>query len=72
MTLAGPRVPAGVVAVIVVALTTTTFVAGTPPMVTPVAPMKFVPVIVTSVSPAGVPLFGEMAVTVRAGTTNPL
>jgi hypothetical protein len=33
-TLAEPRVPAGVVAVIDVALTTTTFVAATPPIVT--------------------------------------
>jgi hypothetical protein len=45
-----PAVPAGVLAVIVVGLTTTTFVAALPPMVTPSeVPLvcKFVPVIVT-------------------------
>ena len=46
-TLAVPALPGGVVAVIVVALTTVTPVAAAPPMVTPIAPMKFVPTIVT-------------------------
>ena len=38
---------AGVVAVIVVSFTTEMLVAGAPPIVTPVAPVKFVPVSVT-------------------------
>ena len=46
-TLAVPAEPTGVVAVIEVALTTTRLVAAAPPMVTPVAPLKSVPVIVT-------------------------
>ena len=44
-----PAVPVGVVAVIVVAFTTTTLVASRPSTVTPVAPIKFVPVIVMAV-----------------------
>ena len=55
--------PAGVTAVIVVALTTTTLVAATPPMVTPVAPVNPVPVMVIEVPPAIVPLVGETEVT---------
>ena len=39
-TSAGPSVPAGVTAVIVVGETTTKFVAGAPPMVTLVAPLR--------------------------------
>ena len=50
--------PAGVTAVIEVALTTTTLVAGTPPTVTLLAPVKFVPVIVIGVPPANTPVFG--------------
>ena len=65
-TLAVPRLPAGVLQVIVVALTTTTLVAAAPPMVTAVVPVKFVPVIVTAVLPAVLPLVGEMLVTVGA------
>ena len=61
-TLAVPAVPAGVVAVMLVALTTLTLVAATPPMVTPVAPVKLVPVMVTLVPPAVEPAFGEMPV----------
>jgi len=38
--------------------------ADPPPMVTAVAPVKFVPVMVTAVPPAVVPLVGEIAVTV--------
>ena len=62
-TLAVPAVPAGAVAVIVVLLTTVVFVAATPPIVTPVAPVKLVPVMVTLVPPAVGPLTGEMEVT---------
>ena len=40
--LAAPADPAGVVAVIVVAFTTTKLVAAVPPMVTLVAPVKLV------------------------------
>jgi hypothetical protein len=47
-----------------VELTTTTLVAAAPPMVTPVAPVKPVPVIVTGVPPAVEPEVGEMDVTV--------
>ncbi len=59
-----PTVPAGAVAVIEVALTTTTFVAATLPNLTLVAPVKLVPVIVTGVPPAGRPATGLTAVTV--------
>jgi hypothetical protein len=45
-------VPAGAVAVICVALTGVNEVAGVPPKLTPVAPVKFVPVTVTVVPPA--------------------
>ena len=62
-TLAVPAVPAGVVAVIEVALTTTTLVAAVPPIVTPVAPVKFVPVIVTACPPAAGPLAALIALT---------
>ena len=66
-TLAAPAVPAGVVAVILVELTTVTLVAATPPMVTPVAPVKSVPVMVMTVPPAPDPVEGETLVTVGAG-----
>jgi hypothetical protein len=64
MTEAVPAVPAGVVAAIEVALTTVTFVAAAPPIVTPVAPVKFVPVMVTLVPPPVGPETGLMALTV--------
>ena len=67
-TLAAPAVPAGVVAVILVELTTVTLVAATPPMVTPVAPVKSVPVMVMTVPPAPDPVEGETLVTVGAGS----
>ena len=50
-TLFAPAVPAGVLAVIDVALTTTTLVAATPLTVTLVAPVKLVPEIVIEVPP---------------------
>jgi hypothetical protein len=65
-TLAVPAVPAGVVAVIVVAFTTVTPVAAVPPMVTAVAPVKSVPVIVTAVPPATLPDEGLILETVGA------
>ena len=66
-TLAVPAIPAGVVAVIEVALITVTPVAASPPMVTAVAPVKLVPVIVTAVPPKVVPVAGAMLATVGAG-----
>ena len=67
MTLAEPAEPAGVVAVIEVALTTATPVAATPPKVTLVAPVNVVPVMVTLVPPAMGPEFGLTEVTVGPG-----
>jgi hypothetical protein len=54
-----PALPAGVVAVICVELTTTTLVAALLPNVTIAPAAKFVPVIVTGVPPATGPLFGD-------------
>lgn len=66
-TLAAPAEPDGVVAVIEDALLTVKPVTDAPPMVTPVAPVKPVPVIVTLVPPAVVPLVGDTDDTVGAG-----
>jgi hypothetical protein len=64
VTVTAPAVPAGVVAVIEVLLTTVTLVAAAEPNVT-VAPLaKLLPVIVTEVPPATGPLFGLTLVTV--------
>ena len=68
-TLLAPTLPAGVLAVIEVALTTTTLVVATPFTVTLVAPVKLVPVIVNAVPPEVVPEVGAMEVIVGAGTT---
>ncbi len=57
-----PALRAGVIQVIVVLLTTLIVVAAKPPNVTKVAPVKFVPVIVTFVPPAMPPDDGEMSV----------
>ena len=57
-----PGVPSGNTAVILIALTTTKLVAATPPMVTLVAPVKFVPLIVIVVPPAMDPVAGVMDV----------
>ena len=65
-TLADPAAWAGVVAVMVVALTTVTPVAAVPPMVTAVAPVKPVPVMVTEVPPVVGPVLGVIDVTVGA------
>ena len=62
-----PRVPAGVIAVMVVELTTVTLVAAVPPMVTTFGPAtKLVPVMVMVVPPVERPLVGEILVTVGA------
>ena len=60
--------PAGDVAVICVAPLTVNELALAAPNFTAVAPVKLVPVMVTLVPPAVVPLFGLIAVTVGAGT----
>ena len=65
-TLAGPALPAGVVAVMVVAFTTVTAVAAVPPIVTAVVPMKSLPVMVTACPPASGPDDGVMDVAVGA------
>ena len=62
-TLAVPAVPAGVVAVMEVAFTTTTLVAAAPPRATLVAPVKLVPVMVTVWPPAVEPVDGLIALT---------
>ena len=62
-TLAVPALPAGVVAVIEVELTTVKLVAVAPPIVTAVAPVKSVPVMVTACTPASGPDDGLIAVT---------
>ena len=61
---AAPVTPAGAIAVIVVALTTTKLVTATPLIVAPVAPVKLVPVIVMGVPPLTVPDVGEIEETV--------
>jgi hypothetical protein len=68
VTVAAPALPAGVVAVSVVLFTTFTLVAAVPPNVTVAPVTKFVPVIVTAVPPAVVPLFGETPPTVGTAT----
>src|ERR1700740_524298 len=67
MTVTAPAACAGVVAVICVGLTTTTFVAVLLPNVTVAPAAKFVPLIVTAVPPATGPLFGDMLLTVGTG-----
>jgi hypothetical protein len=61
-------VPGGEMAVIDVALLTPNDAAAVLPNLTAVAPVKFAPVIVTLVLPAGGPLFGEIEVTDGAVT----
>ena len=68
-TLFAPAVPAGVLAVIEVAFTTTTLVAAMPLTVTLVVPVKLIPVMVNAVPPRVDPEVGEMEVMVGAGTT---
>ena len=68
MMLAVPAVPGGVVHVIDVADTTTTFVQAALPTVTVKALPRFVPVIVIAVPPAVEPDVGLTEVTVGTGT----
>ena len=68
-TVFAPALPAGVTAVTVVELTTLTEVAATPPIVTELAPVKFVPVIVIAVPPAVGPVFGLTDEIVGVGET---
>ena len=68
VTVTAPALPAGVMAVICVPLTTTTLVAALLPNVTVAPAAKFVPVIVTDVPPAGNPVFGETLLTVGIDT----
>ena len=63
-TVTAPAARAGVTALIVVALTTLTFVAALPPNVIVAPEEKFVPVMLTDVPPAVVPELGETDVTV--------
>jgi len=64
VTVTAPALPAGVVAVIVVAFTTVTPVAAALPNVTVAPAAKFVPVMVTDVPPASGPLLGLTLLTV--------
>ena len=64
VTVTAPALPAGVVAVIEVLLTTTTFVAAVLPSFTVAPAARFVPVIVTAVPPAGDPPLGATLLTV--------
>ena len=66
-----PAVPTGVTALMLVSLSTVKLVAAVPPIVTPLAPVKPVPVMVTAVPPSVEPVAGVMPVTVgaTAGTT---
>ena len=64
--LAVPGIPAGVVQVILVALTTVKDEQAVPPTDTAVAPGKSVPVIVIGVPPTVLPEVGVTAVTVGA------
>ena len=66
-TSAAPAVCDAVFAVIEIELTTTTLVAGEPPIETVAPERNPVPVIVTEVPPEVEPEVGEMAVTVGAG-----
>jgi len=68
-TFTAPAACAGVVAVIVVAFATVTFVAAVPPNVTVAPATKFVPTTVTAVPPVVAPLAGETLVTVGAVET---
>lgn len=64
VTVTAPVVPAGVVAVMLVLLATTTLVAAAVPKVTVAPEAKFVPVMVTAVPPAVEPELGDTPVTV--------
>ena len=61
-------VPAGVRQLTEVAVLALKAVQAAPPMVTPVAPVRLSPLIVTLVPPAVLPVLGAMALTLGAGT----
>ena len=65
-------VPAGEMAVTEVALLTTTPVAAAVPNLTPVAPVRLVPVMVTEVPPACGPEVGLIEVTVGGWAAGPV
>ncbi len=67
VTLTVPAACVGVMAVIVVALTTFTLVAALPPTLTVAPALKLVPVIVIAVPPPVGPEVGDTLVTVGAG-----
>ena len=67
VTVTAPALPAGVLAVICVPLTTTTLVAAVAPNVTVAPAAKFAPVIVTAVPPVVGPDAGVTLLTVGAG-----
>ena len=67
-TLAVPARPGGVTAVTVPESTTAKLLAGTPPMLTAVAFIRFAPLIITGVPPETGPTSGEIVVTTGAGT----
>jgi hypothetical protein len=69
VTVTAPALPAGVVAVMLALLTTTTLVAAVAPNVTVAPVAKFVPVIVTAVPPAVEPVFGDTPLTVGGFVT---
>ena len=62
-----PELPAGVIAVTVVAFTTLMLVHETPPICTFMGPIRFVPVKVTKVPPMIGPVEGDIAVNNGAG-----
>jgi hypothetical protein len=64
--------PGGVVAVMVVGETTVNAAAGAPPKLTPVAPSRYCPLIVTEVPPAGGPVAGLTLEMMGASTTSAL
>ena len=68
VTVTAPALPTGVVAVILVLLTTVTLLADAVPKVTVAPEAKFVPVMVTAVPPVVEPLFGLTLVTVGVTT----
>jgi hypothetical protein len=67
-TLAKPALPAGTVQVAEVLLTTVKLLQATPPTVTPVAPVRLLPVMVMDVPPSVGPLAGEIEVKEGAAT----
>jgi len=68
MTATAPALPAGLVTVICDA-ESAVMVAAAPPKLTPLAPARLVPVIVTTVPPPVGPLVGDIAVTTGGGLT---